>query len=121
MENDRRRYSRVACEGIAVLELGNEVPLTARIMDLSAEGCHLIFDDPQEIAQDTEVEMAFELDNMFFAVRAQAKSIRSNQSVGMYFPDMSETGRANLQGLVSLMTQFTTQPASIAASWANAA
>jgi hypothetical protein len=121
MENDRRRYPRVACEGIAVLELGSEVPSTARIMNLSAEGCHLIFDDPQQIEQGTEIEMAFELDNMFFAVRAEAKSVRSNQSVGMYFPDMSETGRANLQGLVGLMTQFTHQPATISAPWTAAA
>jgi len=121
MENDRRHYPRVACHGIAVLELGSEVPSRARVMDLSAEGCHLIFDDPQEIQQDTEIEMAFELDNIFFAVRAQAKSIRSNQSVGMYFPDMSETGRADLQGLVGLIAQFTHQPATIAAPWSNAA
>ena len=111
MENDRRRYPRIACEGTAVLQLRSETPSRARIMDLSAEGAHLIFDDPQQIQPGNEIELAFEIDNMFFAVRAEARSVRSNQSVGVYFPNMTENGRTDLQGLVGLLTQFTHRPA----------
>jgi PilZ domain len=113
MENDRRSYPRVRCNCPAALDLGADQPTHARIVDLSAEGCHLLFDSPQDIRRGTEMLMTFEVENIPFGVRAQAKSIRSDTSVGIYFPEMIESNRADLQALVSLMAQFTPQPGAI--------
>jgi hypothetical protein len=109
MENDRRHYPRISCNGIAAIDLGNDRHCPAHLIDLSAEGCHLVFDTPQRIERDTEMLMTFEVENFPFGVRAQAKSIRSDTSVGMYFPDLTEQGRADLQGLIGLMAQFSPQ------------
>jgi len=117
MENDRRRYPRINCNGIAAIDLGNDRHCPAHLLDLSAEGCHLVFDTPQSIERDTEMLMTFEVENFPFGVRAQAKSIRSDTSVGMYFPDLTEQGRADLEGLVGLMTQFARPPAADRYPW----
>jgi hypothetical protein len=111
MENDRRQHPRVNCNGIAGIQITQDELAPAHIVDLSAEGCHLLFDSPQQIARGTEMLMTFEVNNIPFGVRAQAKSIRSDTSIGFYFPEVTEAGRSDLQGLVSLMSQFTPQPA----------
>jgi hypothetical protein len=110
MENDRRRCPRVSCNYAAALDLGVSQPTTARIVDLSAEGCLLMFDNPQSIRRGAEMLMSFEVENIPFGVLAQAKSIRSDTSVGVYFPEMTEGGSANLKSLVGLVAQFTPQP-----------
>jgi c-di-GMP-binding flagellar brake protein YcgR len=111
MEHDRRRYPRISCNYKAALDLGAAEPCKARIVDLSAEGCLLMFDNPQSIRRGSEMLMAFEVENIPFGVLAQAKSIRSGTSVGVYFPEMTERGRADLLGLIGLMTQFAGKPA----------
>ena len=109
MENERRRHPRFSYKGNAVLDLRNANPCRAQMVDLSAEGCQLQFESPQSIEHDAQMLMMFEIDNIPFAVRAQAKSIRSATNVGMYFPEMTENGRADLQGAIDLMKQFAPQ------------
>ena len=111
MENDRRRYPRISCNGNATIDLGAALPSKASIVDLSAEGCLLKFDKPQNIRANAEMLMTFEVENIPFGVIAKAKSIRSATSVGVHFPEMTQAGRSELQGLIGLMSQFAPQPA----------
>jgi hypothetical protein len=117
MEIDRRRYPRISCDGVATLDLGGDAPCLAHLLDLSVEGCHLLFDSPQSIQRDEEVLMTFEVGNVPFDVRARAKSIRSDTSVGVYFTELTENGRADLESLLGMMAEGERLPGANRMPW----
>jgi PilZ domain len=107
MENDRRISPRFACNGLAKIRISNEPPIPVHVLDLSAEGCHLLLEAPCSIGRDSEVVMTFEVDGVPFNTILTAKSIRSETSFGFRFPKMTEEVLIQLQSLVGLSGQLT--------------
>ena len=101
MPHERRRSIRRECNGTSCLQLvGEEVEAAGRVVNLSAEGCLLAFQQPLSLTQGAMVEIAFEVNQLPFRVRAQVRSARADTLVGFHFPALSRRVRAQLEDLL---------------------
>jgi len=104
--NQRRRSSRWACSGKAEIVLSMELPtLSARIANLSAEGCLLIAKQPIGLDKEVQVELVFTINQLPFRVRAQVKAIRLETIYGFQFLQLSNRSRLRLEELVIELQQ----------------
>jgi hypothetical protein len=98
---EKRRHTRILCTGNAGVQMRAGEPFyPARIVNLSEGGCLMAFEKPQSLAQDTMVELSFQINNLPFRVSGQVKGIRSDARVGLKFPVLSERVRRQLEDLV---------------------
>ena len=101
MPYERRRSIRRDCNGSSSLKVvGAPVEAEARILNLSAEGCLLAFQKPLELPQGAMVEIAFNVNQLPFRVRAEVRSARADTLVGFQFPALSRRVRAQLEDLL---------------------
>lgn len=106
MADERRRKPRFECAGTAGVQLdasGNPYP--ARIVNLSAEGCLIVFKEPQRLSQDAIVELTFKVDNLKFRVWGQVRAIRSDRQIGFQFPLLSNRVRGRLEDLITQLIE----------------
>jgi c-di-GMP-binding flagellar brake protein YcgR len=105
---ERRRSPRFGYSGKADIQLAARNPITSgNIVNLSAEGCLVTFQEPLSIAHDEIVEVAFKVNGLPFSLRAQAKSIRSGTSIGFKFPLLSAKARRRLEDLIEQLMETT--------------
>jgi hypothetical protein len=98
---DQRRHPRLECDGIADVQLlGSPVHGSARILDLSIEGCLVELEAPLELAMGVVVEITFTVNQLPFRVRAEVRAPRSEKSLGFRFPLLSARSQAQIQDLV---------------------
>jgi hypothetical protein len=101
MDWEKRRNPRFECRGVASVQTAaGDPPCPARIVDLSLEGCQLIFQKRQSFPKDKRVELTFEVDHLPFRVRGQVKAIRSDKIAGFQFLELSERARRALEALI---------------------
>ena len=106
MAGQRRRNPRFECEGSVGVQLdAGGVPFLARIVNLSAEGCLIVFKEPQRLSQDTIVELTFKVDNLKFRVWGQVRAIRSDCQIGFQFPLLSERVRGRIEDLITQLIE----------------
>lgn len=105
VSREQRRYPRLRCFGSAQVFFqihGTACP--AKVLNLSLEGCLLIFGEPlpepQAVAVDQTVEILFSVNQLPFRVRGQVKAIRPNQELGLLFPALGRRTRMRLGDLI---------------------
>jgi len=104
--DDRRRYPRVGCSGIASVQSAmDDVFYPAEIVNLSAGGCLMILQTPQPLLQDAMAELTFRVSDSPFLVQGRVKSIRSCSKVGFQFALMSKSIQRQLEDLVDEMIE----------------
>ena len=98
---ERRRHPRFECSGKAGVQLaaGDEF-YPAQLVNLSAGGCLLEFQQPRALDRDASVELVFHLDKTPFQVKGRAKSQHSEKRVGFQFPVLSGRARRQLDDLI---------------------
>ncbi len=101
MPHERRSGIRRECTGTSCLQVtGKESEIKARVVNLSAEGCLLAFPQPLPLTQGAMVEIAFEVNQLPFRVRAQVRSAHADTLVGFHFPALSRRVQVQLQDLL---------------------
>ena len=92
MPHDRRQSPRCKCAGVSTLYLpGEQASARARVVNLSTGGCLLAFHQPLPLQTEAMVEIAFEVNQLPFRVRAQ---------VGFHFPALSRRVELQLEDLL---------------------
>lgn len=98
---EKRRQTRIFCTGTAGIQMRRgEAYYPAKIVNLSAGGCLMVLEKPQLLSQDTIVELTFQINNLPFGVRGQAKGIRSDTRIGFQFPLLTDKVQRQLEDLV---------------------
>ncbi|MGA2832720.1 MAG: PilZ domain-containing protein [Terracidiphilus sp.] len=106
MSEQRRRNPRIECDGSVGVQLdASGIPCLARVANLSAEGCLIVFKEPQRLSQDMIVELAFKVDNLKFRVWGQVRAIRSDRQVGFQFPLLSDRVRGRIEDLIAQLIE----------------
>ncbi|MFY9852655.1 MAG: PilZ domain-containing protein [Terracidiphilus sp.] len=106
MAEQRRRNPRFECAGTAGVQLdASGVPCLARIANLSAEGCLIVFNEPHRLSQDTIVELTFRVDDLKFRVWGQVRAIRSDRQIGFQFPLLSARVRGRIEDLIAQLIE----------------
>ncbi len=77
-----------------------QAPYLARIVNLSAEGCRLVFQHPLEMEREAFVEIVFTVNQLPFRVRAQVRALISRTTVGFAFVHLSGRLTSNLRELI---------------------
>jgi PilZ domain len=96
----KRRHQRHECSGDAqVVVVVGTVPLPAKVLELSIEGCRIMLGKGQTIADETKVELAFSVNRLPFRVWGVAKGTRQDGSIGFHFPALSQRVRNQLEDL----------------------
>ncbi len=99
--SEQRRHPRLQCQGVAQVHLAVDAePCSARIVNLSVEGCLAILQQPHDLEKDDLLELTFSVNQLPFRVKGQVKSIRSETTVGFQFPALSARVRRQLEDLV---------------------
>jgi len=78
----------------------DEPPCHATIVDLSVEGCLLVFQKRQSLSNNLKVELIFEVNHLPFRVRGQVRGIRSSKMVGLQFIQLNGRVRRELEALI---------------------
>ena len=81
------------------------LPCSANIVDLSIEGCLLVFNEPQNISKEAMAELTFRVNQLPFRVRGQVRSVQSGITVGFQFTMLSGTVRRQLEDLIEEMAE----------------
>jgi c-di-GMP-binding flagellar brake protein YcgR len=103
---EQRRNPRIDCTGAAAVQFTpGEAPCPARIENLSAGGCLLVLQQPQELSQDTIVELTFKINDLRFRVWGQVRAIRSDTKIGFQFPLLSERVRRRIEDLIEQLIE----------------
>jgi len=106
MATERRRDPRFECAGAVDVQLHvGEPPCLARIVNLSAEGCLVVFREPQRLSQDMIVELTFRIDDLRFRVWGQVRTIRSDREIGFQFPLLSDRVRGRIEDLIAQLIE----------------
>jgi c-di-GMP-binding flagellar brake protein YcgR len=106
MAEERRRNPRFECAGAVDVQLtAGEIPCYARIANLSAEGCLVVFKEAQRLSQDAIVELTFRIDGLRFRVLGQVRTIRSDRQIGFQFPLLSDRVRGCIEDLISQLIE----------------
>jgi c-di-GMP-binding flagellar brake protein YcgR len=74
-------------------------------VNLSADGCLMVFKKPQNLSQDTMVELTFTVNEMPFRVWGRVRAIRSDTAIGFQFPLMSSRVRKRLEDLIEQLIE----------------
>lgn len=107
METERRRHSRLRCSGTADVYLAaNGAPYAARVVNLSRTGCLLILRNPQSLARDARVELAFTVNQLPFRVLGEVRAVRSDREFGLHFPALSRRAQMRLEDLVEELSEM---------------
>jgi hypothetical protein len=106
MAEERRRNPRFECAGTVDVQLhADEIPCHGRIVNLSAEGCLVVFNKPQRLSQDTIVELTLKIDDLKFRVWGQVRAIRSDRQIGFQFPLLSDRVRGRIEVLITQLIE----------------
>lgn len=107
MTREQRKYPRIQCSGTADVKFaGDEPPVPAEIVNLSAGGCLLVLKEPRPLSQDTIVELTFRINNLHkFQLPGQIKANRSDNAIGIQFPFLSHTLHKRLRELIGHLIQ----------------
>ena len=106
MEKEQRRNPRFECKGTASVHVGDDTPPSAaRIVNLSAGGCLIVFKKPQNLSQDTIVELTFTVNDMPFRVWGRVRAIRSETEIGFQFPLLSSRVQKRLEDLIEQLIE----------------
>jgi len=98
---EKRRYSRIACSGEANVQLAaGDALIPASVANLSAGGCLVIMQDPQQLPKGMTVELAFQINQLPFIMRGSIKVVQSETRIGIQFSDLKENVRRQLEDLV---------------------
>jgi len=102
---EKRRYPRIPCSGSASVHLTSgedsvEASYPSSIVNLSMGGCLVVLHKPQKLAEDTNVELSFQVNHLPFRVRGKVRAIRSESKIGLQFLQVSERVRKQLEDLV---------------------
>lgn len=101
----RRRHPRRECSGDAeVVVVVGALPIHAKVVDLSVEGCRIVLDKGQSLAEDTRVELTFRVNQLPFRVWGVTKAVRKDTSIGLHFPALTNRVRVQLEDLVEELT-----------------
>jgi c-di-GMP-binding flagellar brake protein YcgR len=101
MDQERRRNPRLACIGVAAVQVAPiEPPLRCKIVDLSVEGCLIVLEKPELLAPNIMVELVFNVNHMPFRVRGEVRRIRSSTTVGLQFHQLSQRACLQLEDLI---------------------
>lgn len=111
MTKEQRRNPRFECSGTASVQLAaNEPACPGKIVNVSAGGCLIVLQNPQELSQDTMVELTFKVNDLVFRVWGKVRAIRSETQIGFEFPLLSERVRKRLADLIEqLIEDFLTR------------
>lgn len=104
---EQRRHPRLKCIGPAFVQVSVEKPLiSARIVDLSLEGCLIQLTGSSEpIPKGAIVELTFHVNQLPFRVRAQVRAVRPDLSIGFEFPALSARVRRQLGDLIEELAE----------------
>lgn len=80
-------------------------PCLARVVNLSAEGCRLVFQDPLDLEREALVEIVFTVNQLPFRVRAQVRALISGTTVGFAFVHLSGRLSSNLRDLIDELAE----------------
>jgi|ERR1700677_1223151 hypothetical protein len=98
---EQRRFPRIQCNGTGGIQIvTREAFIPATIMDLSSRGCLMAFQLRQRLAQDSFIELKFDVNHLPFRTRGQVKGIRSATLAGFSFPQLSTIVQRQLDDLV---------------------
>jgi len=111
MTKEQRRNPRFECSGPANIQVvADEPPCPARIVNVSAGGCLIALQKPQNLAQDTMVELTFSVNDQTFRVWGKVRAVRSDTKIGFEFPLLSERVRKRIEDLIEqLIEDFLTR------------
>lgn len=106
MSEEKRIFQRSTCEGTAELQLFVNAPtLSARIVNLSVEGCFIVLSKPVWLPLDSPVELTFNVNRLPFRVRGILKSNQLGKSLGFHFPILSKRVHLQLEDLVEELAE----------------
>jgi c-di-GMP-binding flagellar brake protein YcgR len=99
---ERRRHPRFECSGEAgvLLSAGEEL-IPAKLVNLSAGGCLLEFDEPRKLERDATVELRFHLDDQPLQMKGAAKSMHAENQIGFQFLQSNRSVRRRLDELIN--------------------
>jgi c-di-GMP-binding flagellar brake protein YcgR len=98
---EKRHHPRLGCIGPAAVQVATGEPvIPAAIVDLSVGGCRVVLRQPRDLPTDTQVELTFSVHHLPFRVRGQVKAIRSDSTIGLQFPVLSERVQKQLDDLM---------------------
>jgi c-di-GMP-binding flagellar brake protein YcgR len=105
---EQRRYSRIACSAAASVQMAaGEAFVPSSVVNLSAGGCLMAFENPYSLPLGTTVELVFQINQLPFRARGLVKTIRSGTEtsgtgtkIGFQFSHLSGNARRLLEGLV---------------------
>ena len=111
MNMEQRRNPRFECTGAASVKTEpGAPPSSARIANLSLDGCLIVSQNPHGLLQDTIVELTFIINDQPFRVWGRVRAIRSDKAVGFEFPLLSERVRLRIADLIEqLIDDFLTR------------
>ncbi len=96
-----RRHTRYSCEGTAnVRVLRVESRFQGRILDLSATGAFIGFDQPFRIEFGHRVELEVVIAGIPFRAMGCVRVVVPARGIGVEFTDISDRGRRQLQQIL---------------------
>ncbi len=100
--DNRRRNPRFACNGPAEVQLViGEAPLSAKMLNISAEGALVELLTPHAVALDARIELTFTVHHLLFRVRADVRAARPcGLQLGCQFFSLSQRMLLQIQDLV---------------------
>ncbi len=114
MHREKRKHVRQYCSGIAdAYPRPDAAPHRARIADLSLEGCLLHFEGAHQLEIGETLEIAFNVNQLPFRVRARVRAVRSAKSLGAQFDSVSGRTERRLAELVEELREDYYRPGSI--------
>lgn len=103
---EKRRHPRFGCSGTAEVQFSpQDDPLAARVLNLSDAGCRLMVQQPHGAEVGDTVEIAFEVNQLPFRVRAEIKVVVSRVTIGVEFLGLSRRSSQRIQDLVDELAE----------------
>jgi hypothetical protein len=98
---EQRRNPRYPCAGVAEIRLSPAASvISARILNLSLEGCLIALRLPEALPKQLKVELMFSVNGLPFRVWGRLNCVRANHSLGFQFTHVSDRIVRQLQELM---------------------
>lgn len=99
---ENRLHPRFPCSGYALVQRpAVSVKYTARILNLSLQGCRIELTTQADLEVEEEIDVTFTVNHLPFLVRAQIRHLRTNGILGLQFLYLSSRGQMQLEELLS--------------------